>query len=87
MRCIYEFNHRVSGIPCRIEITDYDPGEPAVSEGPIDMRSPEVYGFIDFIVCDRNGRHATWIERKLSNDDRAEIEEIAEQKLREFHAS
>lgn len=87
MKCLYEFTHRISGIPCIISITDYDPGEPAVLNGPIDIRSPSVHGFIDFIVCDRNGRHAPWIERKLSNDGRTEIEYIAEQKLKEFYAS
>lgn len=63
---------RIAGIPCLVRIlhcsvVESDPG----ADNPDDY-----YGYteMDWEVCDRRGRRAPWLERKMTQQDAAEIE-------------
>ena len=64
----YEFESTVAGIPCIIHITSYSGGRPATHWEPCEY--PEV----EIEVCDRRGRPAPWLERKLDSKARADLE-------------
>ena len=70
------FPSTVAGIPCQIEVTEYHPGTPMriTGTGFGDAEPPEPRVF-EFDVLDRNGRHAPWLEKKLTTADRERIEE------------
>jgi len=42
---------------------------------PSDM---DFYGYteVEFTVCDRNGREADWLENKMDDDDRDDVEQF-----------
>jgi len=64
-----QFEYRVAGIPAIINVTE------------LDVRQCGMYNTVksEFEVCDRRGRRAMWLERKLDDDMIAEIKhEIAE---------
>jgi len=68
---------RIAGIPCLIEVdscTIVPPWKGPASTAPSDL---DYYGYseIEFTVCDRRGRPAPWLERKMSEQDRIAIEE------------
>lgn len=69
--------HRISGIPCLIEVNDCTvvpawKGPASTAPSDLDYRG---YTEIDFTICDRKGRPAKWLEDKTTEDERAEIEE------------
>ena len=71
------FTSKVAGIPCVIKVDRF-----YVTQGTYSRQAetPEEYHGaceIEFTVCDRNGRPALWLEKKLTDDDRARIEEEA----------
>lgn len=78
MSYITEIESRVAGIPCIIGVTYFDS-----AEGSYDYNAAsdwDYHGYVEceFDVCDRRGRRAPWLERKLSEEDTARIErEIA----------
>lgn len=64
-----QFEYRVAGIPAIINVTE------------LNVSQSGMYNIImsEFEVCDRRGRHAPWLERKLDDGMIAEIKhEIAE---------
>jgi len=64
-----QFEYRVAGIPAIINVT------------ALDVRRSGMYNNVvsEFEVCDRRGRRAMWLERKLDDELIAEIKhEIAE---------
>ena len=68
------FTSKVAGIPCIIEVDRL-----YVTEGNYSPQAetPEEYHGaceIEFTVFDRKGRYAAWLEKKLTDDDRARIE-------------
>lgn len=66
-------NTKIRGIPCRIKVTRYFVQKPLgrMADSPEDC-----YGYtaIDYEVLDRRGRPASWLERKMTDDDRCAIE-------------
>ena len=74
-----EFESRVAGIPCIIGVTHYVRVKGSYSyNAASDM---DYYGYTecDFVVLDRRGRPALWLERKLTDSIQRDIEqEIAE---------
>lgn len=65
---------RIAGIPCTVQIDHCH-----VTQGTYSRQAEtpeEYYGAreIEFTVCDRRGRPAPWLERKLTPDDTARIE-------------
>lgn len=67
-----QIQHRIAGIPCIIDVTNFvlhkGDGYWAVSDE--DSRD---YFAADYVVCDRNGRPAPWLERKLTDAIHNEI--------------
>lgn len=63
MNHIATIDARVAGIPCQIGVLRFD--------------APSVYGWanIDWQLLDRRGRPAAWLERKLDNAARREVEQ------------
>ncbi len=68
-----DLSARISGIPCLIEVTHYFTQKPL---GPSCDSDYDCYGYteIEFDVLDRNGRPAPWLAKKMTADDKAEIE-------------
>lgn len=68
-------NARIQGIPCLIDVINY---ECAPALGPWADNDMDCYGYaeIDFEVCDRRGRPAPWLERKMTDSDVTEIEAL-----------
>jgi hypothetical protein len=57
------FPTHVAGIPCQCEVLEYAP--PKESGEFLDPPEPGVF---DFVLRDRRGNHAKWLERKLSRE-------------------
>ncbi len=53
-----DLDWRIAGIPCRVRLTTYERGTD---------------GCIEYDVLDSRGRPAPWLERKVSDEDRAAI--------------
>lgn len=64
----FEIETKVAGIPCRAEMMTYWRGYPATREDPEDPAEAE------FRILDRRGRHAPWLEQKLTAEDVTRIE-------------
>jgi hypothetical protein len=65
----------ISGIPCLIAVTNYKRVKGSFSRNaPSDM---DYHGYTEseWEVCDRRGRPAPWLERKLDDAARDRIEE------------
>jgi hypothetical protein len=80
MSYLAEIESRVAGIPCIIGVTYFESVRGSFSyHAASDM---DYHGYIEseWVVCDRRGRPAPWLERKLTDKDTSRIEsEIAEQ--------
>lgn len=76
MNYIAEIETRVAGIPCLIGVISFNRVEGSYSyHAASDM---DYYGYTEseWEVCDRRGRKAQWLERKLTNKATAEIETV-----------
>lgn len=73
---MFTFDSYACGIPCKIQVLDYQ--EPTAhsyfEEGD--------YEDAEWIVLDRRGRRATWLERKLQSNQ-LELERIHEEVIDE----
>ena len=69
---IAEIETTVAGIPCIIGVTEYSSVE-GDSRADSDW---DYYGYTEseWEVCDRRGRPAPWLERKLTSKDESRIE-------------
>ena len=74
---IAEIESYVSGIPCIIGVTNYV-NVTGDSRADSDM---DYYGYTEseYVVCDRRGRPAPWLERKVSDKDTDRIETAIEE--------
>ena len=80
MSFITEIESRVAGIPCIIGVTYFDSVEGSYDYDAASDLDYHGYVECEFTVCDRRGRPAPWLERKLSDKDISRIErEIAKQ--------
>ena len=72
----------VAGIPCQIQISYFFSQPPMGPRADSDM---DCYGYTDseWTVCDRRGRPAPWLDRKLTADDKARIEQEIEEFMQE----
>lgn len=68
-------HYRIQGIPCQVEATRIFVQPPL---GPRCDSDLDCYGYheVEFDVLDRNGRPAPWLERKMSDSERMEIENL-----------
>ena len=64
---------RIAGIPCIVTLDRMFVQKPL---GPNCDSDWDCYGYteIEFTVCDRRGRPAPWLERKMSDEDQSRIE-------------
>ena len=70
---------RISGIPCIVEITSYYPARSGKWFRDGSCAAPE-YEELEFVVLDRKGYPAPWLERKMDDHDRNRIvEELRKQ--------
>lgn len=65
----------VAGIPCLISYTVRGKYVPAKVDAPPEYCYEAEYPEVDWAVCDRRGRPAPWLARKLTQADRERIEE------------
>ena len=79
MSYIAEIESRVAGIPCLIGVTHFDSVQGSYSYNAASDMDYYGYSESEWDVLDRRGRPASWLERKLTDDERQRIEqEIAE---------
>ncbi len=60
---------RIAGIPCIAQVTHYMAGDPGRVSGPPEHCYPPDPGELDWIILDRRGRPAPWLERKMTDQD------------------
>ena len=80
------FDTRVAGIPCQIGVLNYERHAPmSAHQAHSDL---EFYGYseVDYVVLDRRGNPAPWLQNKVSDDSDilAEIQEQMEAELCEY---
>lgn len=82
---LIEFEHRIAGIPCMIGVTYYHNQRPWTGSAHTCDSDMDYYGYteLEFDVLDRKGYAADWLEKKLTDDDRVEIENTARELLGE----
>lgn len=77
MACtLVAFEDRVAGIPCLIAVESWEPYVPARTSGPPEHCYPAEGGCGEWRVLDRRGRPAPWLERKLTEAERARIDDV-----------
>jgi hypothetical protein len=72
---IAEVPYRLQGIPCLIGVIDFESVQGSYSRNaPSDL---DYYGYTDctWDVLDQRGRPAPWLERKLTDRDRDDIDQ------------
>ena len=80
------FDSRVAGIPCQIGVLEYKHHAPlSAHQAHSDI---EFYGFTetDYVILDRRGNPAPWLQNKLGDDSDIliEIQEQMEAELCEY---
>ena len=79
MSYIAEIESRVAGIPCIIGVVEYFSVAGSYSQNAASDWDYHGYSESEWVVCDRRGCPAPWLERKLTDKDSSRIEsEIAE---------
>jgi hypothetical protein len=77
----------VAGIPCKAECVHYFRQEPLGYRANSDWDA-RGYTECDFVILDRRGRLAEWLERKLTKDEadriRADLIDAIKQNEREY---
>lgn len=76
---ILQFKYRVAGIPCQIGVLNYERHAPVSQDSRQCHSDLEYYGYseVDYVVLDRRGRPAEWLQRKVVDDSNI-ISEINE---------
>lgn len=65
------FETRVQGIPCTVVITLYEPGTSRlITSASLEPNDPEE---LEFVLHDRKGYRARWLEDKLTEADEERI--------------
>lgn len=74
MTYIAKIESQIAGIPCVIGVTHYHAEQGSYSYNAASDLDYFGYTNIDWEVCDRKGRLAPWLERKLTEADNERIE-------------
>lgn len=69
------FDFRVSGIPCFVCVTLYDPGTSAKLTGHPDTWEAPDPGEFEFELFDRKGYRAKWLEEKITDSVSIAVED------------
>jgi hypothetical protein len=83
MTYLAEIDSKVAGIPCRIGVKHFYSVRGSYSYNAASDMDYYGYSDSDWEVLDRRGRPATWLERKLTKEDRQRIEEEIEKTITE----
>lgn len=69
-----QFDTKITGIPCQCEVISYHPAIPMRVTGPGmgDADPPEEAEF-EYIILDRKGNRAKWLEAKITDQIDAEL--------------
>ena len=79
MSFIAEIETRVAGIPCIVGVTHFESVRGSFSYHAASDMDYHGYTESEWVVCDRRGRPAPWLERKLTSKETSRIEsEIVE---------
>lgn len=79
MSYIAQIETRVAGIPCIVGVTHYESVGGSYDYNAASDWDYNGYTEAEWEVCDRRGRPAPWLAKKLSSGDESRIEEeIAE---------
>lgn len=75
----------LGGIPCQIGLHSYTKQEPWKGSAYSCPSRDDYYGYTEseWIILDRKGYHAKWLERKITNDIQSEIDEAIEEYMEE----
>lgn len=67
---------RISGIPCKVRVDRVEIVPPWTGSSINCPSADDYYGYseVEFTVCDRRGRVAPWLERKMTGSDYERIE-------------
>lgn len=67
---------KISGIPCRIQVTSFLYATPSRGNAFSVDSSDDYYGYCDFefVVLDRKGYRANWLAKKMTPADVSRIE-------------
>lgn len=71
------FDYHIAGIPCQIQAWVSGKYRPARIDAPAEFCYEAEYPEVDFEVLDRKGYPAPWLERKLDDGIRHDIEAAA----------
>jgi hypothetical protein len=83
MTYLAEIESTVAGIPCLIGVTEFSSVRGSYSyHADSDM---DYYGYTEseWVVLDRRGRPAAWLERKLTDAERSRIEQEVSEAMSE----
>jgi hypothetical protein len=75
---IAQIETRVAGIPCIIGVIEYSSTSGSYSYNAASDWDYYGYSESEWEVCDRRGRPAPWLAKKLTDEDEAEIEKEIE---------
>lgn len=78
---VLTFDTRVCGIPCQVEVVSASRGYAGSYYEP--PEAPE----IEWILLDRKGYRAEWLERKMTPTQQAEIDQQACDAVHEYRES
>ena len=79
MSYIAQIESRVAGIPCIIGVIEYECVKGSYSYHAASDWDYHGYTDTDWEVCDRRGRPAPWLTKKLTNKDESRIEREIDQ--------
>lgn len=83
MKYIAEIETTVAGIPCVIGVVDYISVAGSYSHNADSDWDYHGYSESDWVVCDRRGRSAPWLEKKLTSKDESRIEQEIAKHMRD----
>ena len=74
------------GIPCLIGVLEYDYQPPSKRSAHLCDSDWDYYGYeeMDYEILDRKGYYAKWLERKINNSDRSDIETAVSEFFKEL---
>lgn len=69
-----DFETRVCGIPCIVRVLSWEDYLPAKISGPPEYCYPAEGGYGEWELLDLKGRPAPWLEKKMTDADRQEVD-------------
>jgi len=69
------YETKIAGIPALIKVLSFYPGQSGVYDGHPDFRCPPEDPEVEYQVCSTSGHLAPWLERKLTEKDKQQLEQ------------